>query len=91
MFDKDVFRCVGVSAADIRDGQQKAGDMEKFPHELDAMVNKLLAFKVGVTSHHIKKTYHVHTVSKVCDDPDVIAELLAQDAVHEVVTDTRVL
>lgn len=84
MFDRDVTRLMGLSAADIRDRQGKSGDMESFPHELDNMVNKLLAFKIQITKHNLNKTYQVYTVQKLCDDPDVIADLMAQDLAHEV-------
>lgn len=86
MFDRDVARLVGISAGDVRDRQMKSGDMEKFPHELDNIVNKLLAFKVVVSNHNLSKNYHVYTVQKLCDDMDVVTDLMAQELVTQVLT-----
>ncbi|XP_022031519.1 uncharacterized protein LOC110932498 [Helianthus annuus] len=76
MFDKDVMKLIGSTANDIRERQVKLDDTETFPHEISRLVEKKLAFKIEVSYYNLNHDYHVYTIQKVCDDPDIIAELV---------------
>ncbi|XP_022025015.1 uncharacterized protein LOC110925368 [Helianthus annuus] len=76
MFDKDVMKLIGSTANDIRERQVKLDDTETFPHEISWLVEKKLAFKIEVSDYNLNHDYHVYTIQKVCDDPDIIAELV---------------
>ncbi|XP_035845173.1 replication protein A 70 kDa DNA-binding subunit B-like [Helianthus annuus] len=76
MFDKDVMKLIGSTANDIRERQVKLDDTETFPHEISRLVEKKLAFKIEVSDYNLNHDYHVYTIQKVCDDPDIIAELV---------------
>ncbi|XP_022003738.1 uncharacterized protein LOC110901201 [Helianthus annuus] len=76
MFDKDVMKLIGPTANDIRERQVKLDDTETFPHEISRLVEKKLAFKIEVSDYNLNHDYHVYTIQKVCDDPDIIAELV---------------
>ncbi|KAJ0558965.1 putative nucleic acid-binding, replication factor A [Helianthus annuus] len=77
MFDKDVMKLIGSTANDIRERQVKVNDPETFPHEISRLVEKKSAFKIEVSDYNLNHDYHVYTIQKVCDDPDIIAELVA--------------
>ncbi|KAJ0913307.1 putative nucleic acid-binding protein [Helianthus annuus] len=77
MFDKDVTKLIGSTASDIRERQVKANDTESFPHEISRLVEKKLAFKIEVSDYNLNHEYHVYTIQKLCDDPDILAELVA--------------
>ncbi|XP_022040896.1 uncharacterized protein LOC110943454 [Helianthus annuus] len=77
MFDKDVMKLIGSTANDIRERQVKVDDTETFPHEISRLVEKKLAFKIEVSDYNLNHDYHVYTIQKVCDDPDIIIELVA--------------
>ncbi|XP_021975519.1 uncharacterized protein LOC110870647 [Helianthus annuus] len=74
MFDKDVTKIIGSTASER---QVKVNDTESFPHEISRLVEKKLAFKIQVSDYNLNHDYHVYTIQKVCDDPDIIAELVA--------------
>nr|XP_043633321.1 uncharacterized protein LOC122604497 [Erigeron canadensis] len=84
MFDQDVARLLNLSANYIRDRQVQSENPNGFPHELDALVNRMLAFKIVVNSYNVRNKYYVFTVIKVCDDPDIIDELLSLENQPEV-------
>ncbi|KAJ0843588.1 putative nucleic acid-binding, replication factor A [Helianthus annuus] len=77
MFDKDVTKLIGSTASDIGERQVKANDTESFPHEISRLVEKNLAFKIEVSDYNLNHDYHVYTIQKLCDDPDILAELVA--------------
>ncbi|KAK1431706.1 hypothetical protein QVD17_08267 [Tagetes erecta] len=83
----EVSKIVGLSASDIRDRQVKAGDTEDFPQELNFMMNKLLAFKIMISNFNVNNKHYVYTVNKICDDPDIIAELESTHAIDETTHD----
>ncbi|KAJ0627464.1 putative nucleic acid-binding, replication factor A [Helianthus annuus] len=76
MFDKDVTKLIGSTASDIRERQVKSNDTESFPHEISRLVEKKLAFKIEVSDYNLNHDYHVYTIQKLCDDPDILAELV---------------
>ncbi|XP_022024348.2 uncharacterized protein LOC110924665 [Helianthus annuus] len=77
MFDKDAMKLIGSTANDIRERQVKVDDTESFPHEISRLVEKKLAFKIKISDYNLNHDYHVYIIQKVCDDPDIIAELVA--------------
>ncbi|XP_022023819.2 uncharacterized protein LOC110924090 [Helianthus annuus] len=81
MFDKDVMKIVGSSANDIRERQVKSNDTQSFPYELTRLLEKKLAFKVDITQYNLNHDYHVYTIQKICDDPDILDELVADNVV----------
>jgi len=81
LFERDVNRLVGLSSNDIRERQLKAEETDKFPYELNRMVNKLVAFRVEVDEYNRDNTYHVYTVKNTTDAPSVIDELVKSNAV----------
>ncbi|MFS7932194.1 putative nucleic acid-binding, replication factor A [Helianthus anomalus] len=81
MFDKDVIKIVGSSASDIRERQVKSNDTESFPYELTRLLDKKLAFKVDIYEYNLNLDYHVYTVQKICDDPDILNELVPDNVI----------
>ncbi|XP_022022570.1 uncharacterized protein LOC110922610 [Helianthus annuus] len=81
MFDKDVMKIVGSSASDIREHQVKSNDTQSFPFEHTQFLEKKLAFKVDITQYNLNHDYRVYTVQKICDDPDILDELVADNVV----------
>nr|XP_043611490.1 uncharacterized protein LOC122583121 [Erigeron canadensis] len=75
MWDRDVQKLLGLSANDIRQRQLKNNDDQAYPHELEGLLNVKVAFKIKIDKYNIKHKGSAYTVNKMCDDPDIIAEL----------------
>ncbi|KAK1416423.1 hypothetical protein QVD17_32214 [Tagetes erecta] len=77
LFDNQVAKLIGVPAVDIRERQVNDKNTETFPHEMSRLLERKLAFKIEVSDYNLKNPeWMVYTVLKVCDDPEVISELL---------------
>lgn len=79
LFDSHVTKMLGTGANEIRERQLSSDDTESFPHELNRLLNLKLAFKIEVTDYNLKNEYHVYTVCKICNDPEIIKELVGSD------------
>nr|XP_043616677.1 uncharacterized protein LOC122588595 isoform X2 [Erigeron canadensis] len=88
MWDRDVQKLLGLNAADIRQRQVNNNEEDNYPHELDGLLNQKVAFKIKIDDYNVKHKDGAYTINKICDDPDIIAELISQDANNEVIQDT---
>nr|XP_043614451.1 uncharacterized protein LOC122586527 [Erigeron canadensis] len=84
MWDRDVQKLLGLSAHDIRQRQLNNDDDETYPHELEGLLNVKVAFKIKIDKYNVKHKGSAYTVNKMCDDPDIIAELEDEENDNEV-------
>jgi hypothetical protein len=89
LWDRDVAKVVGLSANDIRERQLNSNDTESYPHELEALVNVRGAFRIKIDKYNLLRRGSAYTVIKMCDDPEIIDDLVAEDNVNEVWEYTR--
>nr|XP_043639701.1 replication protein A 70 kDa DNA-binding subunit A-like [Erigeron canadensis] len=84
MWDRDVQKLLGLSAYDIRQRQLNNNDDETYPYELEGLLNVKVAFKIKIDKYNVKHKGSAYTVNKMCDDPDIIAELEDEENDNEV-------
>nr|XP_043625497.1 uncharacterized protein LOC122596918 [Erigeron canadensis] len=75
MWDRDVQKLLGLSANDIRQRQLNNKYDESYPRELEGLLNVKVACKIKIDKYNLKHKGSTYTIIKMCDDPDIIAEL----------------
>ncbi|KAK9060051.1 hypothetical protein SSX86_020755 [Deinandra increscens subsp. villosa] len=71
LFDRDASRLIEKSAADLLDIYGE----DKFPEEINSLVEKRFAFKIEITEYNFKNNYQVYGVSALLDDSSVVSKL----------------
>ncbi|CAO2830780.1 unnamed protein product [Amaranthus hypochondriacus] len=85
LFDSIVKKELVISANEIRERQEKSGDLESFPVELNYFVGKTYLFIVKVSEdYNIKKGIKSYTVCKMTDDAYLVTKFC--DKAREVVS-----
>ncbi|GKE59131.1 hypothetical protein Tco_1498316, partial [Tanacetum coccineum] len=85
LMELEVFKLIGKTAAEIRVKQEKADDDNSFPDDFKDMLGKMVIFKIEISDFNIINSSSVYTVSKLCDDVNIIQEMMKQDEAKEVV------
>nr|KAJ0190491.1 hypothetical protein LSAT_V11C800414380 [Lactuca sativa] len=75
MFDREVRNLLKISAAELISRYERFDNPSDFPNELNAMLNKKLAFKIVVKTFNVSKCFRSYNISKLTDNLDIIAAL----------------
>ncbi|KAK9053468.1 hypothetical protein SSX86_030102 [Deinandra increscens subsp. villosa] len=70
LFDCDASRVIEKSAADLLDIYGE----DKFPEEINSLVEKRFAFKIEITEYNFKNNYQVYRLSALSDDSSVVSK-----------------
>ncbi|KAK9075631.1 hypothetical protein SSX86_003957 [Deinandra increscens subsp. villosa] len=71
LFDRDASRLIEKSAADLLDIYGE----DKFPEEINSLVDKRFAFKIEITEYNFNNNYQVYGVAALLDDSLVVSKL----------------
>ncbi|XP_071714113.1 uncharacterized protein [Rutidosis leptorrhynchoides] len=74
MFEREVTKLLRTTAAEVREKQLQDEDEVTFPEVFVNLKEKRVLFMISVSKNNIDTLYHVYTVSKVCNDPSIMAE-----------------
>ncbi|CAI9290746.1 unnamed protein product [Lactuca saligna] len=75
IFDREVRNILKLSAADLLSKYEKFGNTSQFPIELNAMIDKKLAFKIVVKTFNVSRFGRSYNISKITDNVDIISTL----------------
>ncbi|CAI9271886.1 unnamed protein product [Lactuca saligna] len=75
IFDREVRNILKLSAADLLSKYEKFGNTTQFPIELNAMIDKKLAFKIVVKTFNVSRFGRSYNISKITDNVDIISAL----------------
>ncbi|CAI9291477.1 unnamed protein product [Lactuca saligna] len=75
MFDREVRNLLKISAAELISKYERFDNPSDFPNELNAMLNKKLAFKIVVKTLNSSKFGRYYNISKITDNFDIIVAL----------------
>ncbi|GKC83343.1 replication protein A 70 kDa DNA-binding subunit B-like protein [Tanacetum coccineum] len=84
LFDREVYQMTDKHAFEIREKQEKDGDVDSFPEVFNELINKKFIFKIEVSDFNIENGYDVYTVSKVCHDAEIMDAMIKRDAIDKV-------
>ncbi|XP_061352365.1 replication protein A 70 kDa DNA-binding subunit B-like [Gastrolobium bilobum] len=78
LFDKDTTNLLCLSAAELCEQHfQRGGDLDKYPQEIDALIENSYLFKINVKKTNIDSYEEsAYQVSRVCSDEDIIQSFL---------------
>ncbi|GJX78596.1 replication protein A 70 kDa DNA-binding subunit C-like protein [Tanacetum coccineum] len=63
------------------------GDVNSFPKDFDKLINKKFIFKIEVSKFNYENGYDVYTISKLCDDAEIMDAMIKRDATDKVICD----
>ncbi|CAH1432801.1 unnamed protein product [Lactuca virosa] len=75
IFDREVRNIMKLSAADLLSKYERFGNTSQFPIELNAMIDKKLAFKIIVKTFNVSRFGRSYNISKITDNVDIISAL----------------
>ncbi|CAH1443867.1 unnamed protein product [Lactuca virosa] len=75
IFDCEVRNILKLSAADLLSKYERFGNTSEFPIELNAMINKKLAFKIVVKTFNFSRFGRSYNISKITNNVDIISAL----------------
>nr|KAJ0190189.1 hypothetical protein LSAT_V11C800407880 [Lactuca sativa] len=75
IFDREVRNILKLSAADLLSKYERFGNTIQFPIELNAMIDKKLAFKIVVKTFNVSRFGRSYNISKITDNVDIIYAL----------------
>ncbi|GJQ95661.1 replication protein A 70 kDa DNA-binding subunit B-like protein [Tanacetum coccineum] len=84
LFDREVYQMTDKHAFEIREKQEKDGDVDSFPEDFNKLINKKFIFKIEVSDFNIENGYDVYTVSKVCHDAEIMDAMIKRDSIDKI-------
>ncbi|GFP94065.1 hypothetical protein PHJA_001550900 [Phtheirospermum japonicum] len=80
IFDPQVQKIIGKSAAELKNALDLSGDYDAFPDELDELLGKTFLFKLDLNKYTVKcKRGRVYTVGKLSCDERIIGPYLEKE------------
>ncbi|XP_071695627.1 replication protein A 70 kDa DNA-binding subunit B-like [Rutidosis leptorrhynchoides] len=74
MFDREVTKLLRMSAVQLIEKQIEEGDEDTLPGVFKTLEEKRILFMINVSSYNIDTVYQVYTVTKISNDPSIMAE-----------------
>ncbi|GKA13968.1 replication protein A 70 kDa DNA-binding subunit C-like protein [Tanacetum coccineum] len=91
LFDREGYQMTDKHAFEIREKQDKDGNVDSFPEDFNKLINKKFIFKIEVSDFNIENGYDVYTVSKVCHDAEIMDAMIKRDAIDkDIVSETEI-
>ncbi|XP_024995679.1 replication protein A 70 kDa DNA-binding subunit A-like [Cynara cardunculus var. scolymus] len=84
LFDREANKNLNQTETELYEKVKESGDLDMFLDELDVLLDRRFAIKIGITDYNIKNNFFIHGISKLTND-DAILTFTLQPAESEAV------